>query len=973
MKNYLLLIYLAVHCFVNPLTAQQITGAEYFFDHDPGVGQGIALPVTASDSVVILSDISTIGLSGGLHRFYVRARNQDGQWSSISEQWIIVSGNIDGQKIVAAEYFIDTDPGLGLATAISVAPQADSVCLLLPNFQQPFDTGVHTIYVRVKNLAGMWSVIASKTYRACDEFGGESAFFYQVVGRKATFDNFSPYYDTFQWDFGDGTTETTQVSPVHEYQFGGVYKVSLISANACGSDTLKIPVYVSGLQSIYPNRFGQSGLFTADIRGVNICDSCAVFLTNGTNTIQADTATFFANTNANAYWKFNDAPIGTYHLVMELASGVIDTLKNAIKIEPTIQSQLQLQIIGRNNRVRIGQENIYTIEASTSGNTPLYGASVRIMVRVDNPNSMMEVKLVDTLSNYGLNDISDPLVRDSLLQLAQQFLSYHDSAFTYHYLLVTFPLVRPGEPVRLNFTIKAQSSSDQFDIYTIGNGILNTDTLGGKGLAVLDYLCGPCLQTMVNYLSLIPGPAGCAAGIASSACTIYNESQDNKPWYKKVINVGISVLSTALGCASFGVSGLATHMAKGATVKMAGDVGVAGIAWNSGFAGIDPCIDQIIENWEDIQAVFSLDPNVKFANEGKTPENYIGSDETLNYSIYYENADSALSPAALVIVKDQLDTSVFDLNTFEFVGYGWGDSLFLHDGQRRDSLIIDHDLRPSKNFILRHKAYYDRKTGKVEWCFVSLDPVTYDLTGDPFDGFLPPNVTKPEGEGFVRFRIKPKQNLPNGTPLRNKAAIFFDFNPPIPTPEWVNTIDRIKPESQVASLSAMQHDTTILLHLSGADQGAGIDFYEVFMSENDSTFRFLGRTIADTVSFKGKYQHKYAFFSQATDLADNIEDTNHIADAYTMIVSTHELQRLDLKVFPNPTTGKLYLMLPENMQPESILIADVMGKTVINRGKIQVNLVEIDFAFLPDGVYFVRIVDEKRGSIGVAKVVVKRE
>lgn len=58
-----------------------------------------------------------------------------------------------------------------------------------------------------------------------------------------------------------------------------------------------------------------------------------------------------------------------------------------------------------------------------------------------------------------------------------------------------------------------------------------------------------------------------------------------------------------------------------------------------------------------------------------------------------------------------------------------------------------------------------------------------------FDNILLPDsaTNAAASQGFVQFRVYPKANLPLGTQVKNRAAIYFDFNPPILT----NTVSRI--------------------------------------------------------------------------------------------------------------------------------------------------------------------------------------
>lgn len=50
------------------------------------------------------------------------------------------------------------------------------------------------------------------------------------------------------------------------------------------------------------------------------------------------------------------------------------------------------------------------------------------------------------------------------------------------------------------------------------------------------------------------------------------------------------------------------------------------------------------------------------------------------------------------------------------------------------------------------------------------------------------NVNWEGSQGFIRFRISQKPNLPLGTQIRNRAGIYFDFNDPVITNETMHTI-----------------------------------------------------------------------------------------------------------------------------------------------------------------------------------------
>lgn len=142
----------------NILPDQQITAIEYFFGEDPGIGNAIAIDLvpTAEYVQTIAIDIPQ-SLEPGLHVLHIRARQTSGMWSPYARRMFYVSDFPGLVDIVAAEYFIDSDPGLGEATPLDVTPGnvLDAIYdITLPESLAPGD---HVLHIRVQNELGNWS------------------------------------------------------------------------------------------------------------------------------------------------------------------------------------------------------------------------------------------------------------------------------------------------------------------------------------------------------------------------------------------------------------------------------------------------------------------------------------------------------------------------------------------------------------------------------------------------------------------------------------------------------------------------------------------------------------------------------------------------------------------------------------------------------------------------------------------------
>lgn len=140
-------------------TSSQIDGLEYFFDTDPGIGNGQTIALSPTDSAVHMALIPVGSLSPGLHRLHIRAKNTDDIRSHIRTQLFFVTPAQSGSTgIVAAEYFIDADPGMGSGVPIAINPATDSFShswmLALP---PSLTSGNHILTMRVRNEQGIWS------------------------------------------------------------------------------------------------------------------------------------------------------------------------------------------------------------------------------------------------------------------------------------------------------------------------------------------------------------------------------------------------------------------------------------------------------------------------------------------------------------------------------------------------------------------------------------------------------------------------------------------------------------------------------------------------------------------------------------------------------------------------------------------------------------------------------------------------
>jgi len=273
---------------------------------------------------------------------------------------------------------------------------------------------------------------------------------------------------------------------------------------------------------------------------------------------------------------------------------------------------------------------------------------------------------------------------------------------------------------------------------------------------------------------------------------------------------------------------------------------------------------------KDGKIVYARDPNTKTGNSGVGEARYIRGDQPLRYAVFFENIETATAPAQTVVITDQLDPNIVDLETLTFGPVLFGETILTPDpGRAQIDEIVD--LRPEQDLLVHVEASLD-PDGMVSWRLTSLDPATQEPTQDPLAGFLPPNVVPPEGDGVVMFTVDLRSEVPDATLIANQGSIVFDFNAPISTPVWLNTIDKSPPTSMVDPLAPSQCADSFAVSWSAQDSGAGVLFYDVFVSVDGGAFEpWLEIEPTTSATFEATPGSTYEFYSVAHDAVGNVE------------------------------------------------------------------------------------------------------
>lgn len=142
----------------------EVTTAEYFWDSDPGAGNGtavLAFDGNYNDALEAIMVETSALPAVGTHVLHIRARDANAVWGPAFRVVVdVMPGAVSFPEIqvTAAEYFVDTDPGEGNGTPmLALDGNFGSALEGLRGGALPVvESGVNVLWLRARDANGAW-------------------------------------------------------------------------------------------------------------------------------------------------------------------------------------------------------------------------------------------------------------------------------------------------------------------------------------------------------------------------------------------------------------------------------------------------------------------------------------------------------------------------------------------------------------------------------------------------------------------------------------------------------------------------------------------------------------------------------------------------------------------------------------------------------------------------------------------------
>lgn len=899
MKIKLTILLLCCHFLTK---AQNIKTLEYFFDTDPGYGNGttITLNTPELDSAF---NFAIPGLSTGLHTVYVRLKNSANEWSHsfYREDFMVWQGSNGTPKIQMLDYFIDS-----ISNTVSIPLTPSSLLDTTISIHIP-DNGADNrlLCLRLKDQTGQLGNFSIDSISLCNLYAPASSFRSVRFADAYSFIDESAYNPSkkIRWSVDNTEDSAFRNNKLFSYTFPAGYlgnkTIRQISGTGCRVDTSSLVISMEGIESVSPSAAVKGKDVTMQIAGGGLDTACQVYLQHGSKIVYPYEKASYINKVLFATFDFHDTTGGTeiFDLHVVYPSAVSVVRNDAITVYSQLNCSggnllrtntggavmqdlfpprpLACDIIDNNepflsvdltgpDRLRVGPWVNYTLNASNV--SPVYAHCPAVWILI--PSQYDAQFDVDWHVPY--NVPADSVSADSAYIIIDTVIN--GQAFQGKLFGIVPQFLSPGETRAINFKLRTATPGHSEIQYWIERPIVGSPFTQKQIDCFLEAAgWGP---------SIISCPAGTYAWVQDKAGVKDfhpNLSQGRlNDFIRFQKNYWWSTAGTAVSCIPIvgDVAGKLKGAAKFAKAveKVKPRVGQADKLINSkNTADGDKCgaLKYVKKKIKDIENELGFDPNNLYGNSDyDTSLHYINNFSAQHYTVNFENLPAATANAQDVLVVDTLSADKFNFQTFKFTGYRIADSMY-HLPQYREEVMQTVKIPGRTDMQVQFVGKFDTLTGIARCYFYSMDSLGQKQIPDSLlDGFLPPNSNGVSGTGAVLYEIQAK-NLNTLDTFSNKAHIYFDFNAPIVTNNWMNTVDTTAPVSQVLSHFPV-NDTTVRIVINHSDVGSGFAYDRFYYKKStSSTFLYGGDVKNDTLTFIGDAGSAYNIYVRGVDNVGN--------------------------------------------------------------------------------------------------------
>ena len=320
----------------------------------------------------------------------------------------------------------------------------------------------------------------------------------------------------------------------------------------------------------------------------------------------------------------------------------------------------------------------------------------------------------------------------------------------------------------------------------------------------------------------------------------------------------------------------------------------------------------------------SYDPNDKTENHGgKLTSQQVANGEYLHYTIRFQNTGT--DTAFNINIQDTLDSKL-DWNTIQMLTASHSYQMTMNDGN------------------------------KCTFSFKNINLVD-SITNEP------------ASHGYIVYKIKPKQTVALGDTIKNRAAIYFDFNPAVITnTETTLILNEVLP-LRLLSFSARKENKTNLLSWTTINE-MKVDHFEIERSNNGREFSKIGITKANSTNQINTYQYSDAVAPNsplwgAGGLYYRLKMIDKDGQfSYSPIRSlTINNSSLIITLFPNPAKDNLQIQIESDKKTAiQLVMLSADGKVLLSKSIIAnegSSLQSINISTLPKGSYLLKVKSDK--------------